>query len=583
MYQSIRSFFEKGHRAVWCVFLLFALTTFVKVTLFHWICFHTLMVSSLWKAPSVFWAFWLPKLSIATLIGSFIFLTKRKYWTIIVSVIIDLWIIANLIYFRSNNLFISYEAVEMASNLQGFESSILTYFTPKALYFPLLTLLYSLTIPLWTNRKSLISFLIVLIPSIAIFVYDMTTIAKHVKMDSEWLGLSFLLPENYVYEYSIVEYVPIAIEVHHLETNTMERRRKQSEQMHIYDRHLDEQMRPYINPAKENLTPRYNMLFILVESLESWVMDLTDKNGRWVAPNLHQLAHSESGMYCSQICSQVREGVSGDGQMICHTGILPLRQGAACIIFGDNTYPSWTHLYDNTLTICPNAGQVWNQKQISESYGYKHLICPTGKRDSWNDDIITDSLLMVLDTISASPFCIQTITISMHTPFSAHNYGILEFDESIPTLIQDYLHCVHYTDSCIGKVIRYIRDEPKLANTMLVVTGDHTILKPMMLRESQAVFEAHNIPISDGKNYVPLIINCPAFKENTEISEVGYQMDIYPTIMSLLGCEDYYWKGLGVNLSDSVSRRARLCTEDDAYLLSDKLIRSNYFLHISNP
>ena len=54
-------------------------------------------------------------------------------------------------------------------------------------------------------------------------------------------------------------------------------------------------------------------------------------------------------------------------------------------------------------------------------------------------------------------------------------------------------------------------------------------------------------------------------------------MDAYPTILHLIGCENYYWKGLGVNLLDSVGRSNRPITEQDAYILSDKLIRANYF------
>jgi hypothetical protein len=57
-------------------------------------------------------------------------------------------------------------------------------------------------------------------------------------------------------------------------------------------------------------------------------------------------------------------------------------------------------------------------------------------------------------------------------------------------------------------------------------------------------------------------------------------MDIYPTIMHLIGCENYYWKGLGINVMDSTARRNRPITEEDAYELSDKLIRSNYFATI---
>lgn len=42
-------------------------------------------------------------------------------------------------------------------------------------------------------------------------------------------------------------------------------------------------------------------------------------------------------------------------------------------------------------------------------------------------------------------------------------------------------------------------------------------------------------------------------------------------------CEDYYWKGFGVNLLDSVARHNRPISEQEAYRLSDMIICGNYF------
>ena len=57
-------------------------------------------------------------------------------------------------------------------------------------------------------------------------------------------------------------------------------------------------------------------------------------------------------------------------------------------------------------------------------------------------------------------------------------------------------------------------------------------------------------------------------------------MDIYPTIMSLIGCEDYYWKGLGANLLEKEAYSNRLVGEQEAYELSNVIIKSNYFRKI---
>ena len=56
-------------------------------------------------------------------------------------------------------------------------------------------------------------------------------------------------------------------------------------------------------------------------------------------------------------------------------------------------------------------------------------------------------------------------------------------------------------------------------------------------------------------------------------------MDIYPTLLSLLGAEGYDWKGFGVNLLDSAAVAQRHIGPAQAATLSDKMIRNDYFRH----
>ena len=116
-----------------------------------------------------------------------------------------------------------------------------------------------------------------------------------------------------------------------------------------------------------------------------------------------------------------------------------------------------------------------------------------------------------------------------------------------------------------------------LAQSTVVITGDHTIFKPAMLTEFADYAKKNDLSIATGENYCPLIIYSPAIKENKQIDEVCYQMDIFPTILYLIGCEKYIWKGFGVNLLDDSVRHNRPISEQEAYRLSDLMIRSDYF------
>ena len=56
-------------------------------------------------------------------------------------------------------------------------------------------------------------------------------------------------------------------------------------------------------------------------------------------------------------------------------------------------------------------------------------------------------------------------------------------------------------------------------------------------------------------------------------------MDIFPTILNVIGCEDYYWNGFGINLLEKDTNNRKI--EDyPALELSDKLHQANYFKSI---
>jgi arylsulfatase A-like enzyme len=87
---------------------------------------------------------------------------------------------------------------------------------------------------------------------------------------------------------------------------------------------------------------------------------------------------------------------------------------------------------------------------------------------------------------------------------------------------------------------------------------------------------AHDMDLYPMDDCLPLIIYSPKIQGNPRCTDDAYQMDIYPTYMSLLGVENYRWHGLGINLMENT--QLRCIQEDEAYILSDKLIRNDYFL-----
>ena len=125
---------------------MFALLLFIKCVLFNWFGFHHILVASLWNSPTSFWGYYLPKLAISIGVASFAMLCNRKWVLIVLSILVDIWIIANLMYIRSYGMIIDSFSITMLGNLRGFESSLPLYLRLNDIVYPIFTLLFVLLV-----------------------------------------------------------------------------------------------------------------------------------------------------------------------------------------------------------------------------------------------------------------------------------------------------------------------------------------------------------------------------------------------------------------------------------------------------
>jgi len=603
MLQKIKSFLSKGNHAQWCVFFLFVFTIFVKGVLFHWNCYHSVLISSLWHTPAEFFRFWGGKLVPALFIGSFIFLTKKNWWTIVVNVIADIWLIANMFYFKANSLFLSYETMQMADNMSGFWSSLYSYLGWDIYIYLVLSVLY--IILYWPfrkliNNRCVVKFSCACLLSILLSVIDNICYAKVINIwanDTEETAMvhsQMLAGERfakyypfgnavyyatvesctdynawanfYIKDYSIYTYFPA--------TFIFSALRPAGEIIPLTEQDI-KRIEPFFTNKKDSIVPNSNLIFILFESLESW--PLGEVCGHKYMPNMSALLQDSHVLYCDKLKSQVKHGNSADGQMIDATGLLPISNGAVCRLYADNKFAGYAECYKNAAIVNPAPG-MWGQSKVTFGYQFKELIEPK-KGEHWEDLELMQQMINYADTV-AYPFCVLGITVSSHVPFT-HGSKYPKYNvEGMPLIMAAYLNCLHYTDSCIGEIFNTVFTNERLKNnTTIVISGDHTIFRSVN-EEFDTFAQKNDINMQTTKTFTPLIIYSPNISENTQVIDTCYQMDIYPTIMHLIGCEDYYWKGFGVNLMDSIARHNRPVSEQEAYELSDKLIRSNYFANI---
>ena len=494
----------------------------------------------------------------ATLAGALLFagmgiLFRHKVANIFLICFIDIWIIANCLYFNSYNLYIDWQVIRLVDQLRGFESAILSFLDWKMIFVPLISILtfvflFSMGTAVPSKSDRFVRFVPLVLASVFCFAATLSgnyASAHAVRDDTKWslkdsektfvkmhspaahvVGVIFDALKDGLYTYQST--LPLT-------------QREEEIMSSVYTGHTQ--------PANHEING--HLVFILVESFESWTMKATDVAGKEVTGNLNKWIQENELLFCPDVISQQKYGRSGDGQLITQTGLLPLSSGVACMSYGDNTYPNFAHFFPCSFILNSYRG-VWNQRVTTRSYGYKKLREPFLKQET--DSAIFCRTRETLEQ-AGEPACVLVITGSTHAPFRSvpptlHFAGYTASESN-------YLQCVHYMDRHLGRFLAWADTASLMKNSTVIITSDH-----------------NHFPVTEGKGKCVFIAKSPSIKSGKTIPQ-AYQMDVFPTVLHLIGQADYAWHGFGINLADSAS--TRLVSEKEAYVLSDKLIRSNYF------
>lgn len=359
--------------------------------------------------------------------------------------------------------------------------------------------------------------------------------------------------------------------------------------------------------------PKDNCIIILAESLESWVLDKTVE-GQEITPNLNRILKDTSVIYAPHVLSQVKGGRSIDAQLLMSSGLLPINSGPYSIKFPESYYPSIVkafkekHKNAKAYSLTIDKPMVWNQCIIAPVLGYDSLVSkncfiqeePVGSRNQVGDRAF---LRQCLDKIQKNEVwdesgntLVQCITYSGHNPFILpDSLKRVSFSPEVPEVLNNYMTMANYTDWAIGEFVAKIKADKRFDNTLVVIMGDHEALGTVRK-------ELCNDPVGKDivadKSFVPLIILNAPF--NMYYGKVMGQVDVYPTLLDLLGLNDYWWKGLGESIFNPqkpdfdvdpqfnlIGDTASVPDENirqakEAWEISDMIIRYDYLGHKLN-
>lgn len=560
MRERIQQYLAIGNRANWCVFAIFAIFIFGKTLLFDHFAFRELALqpSFVGILSKTF-----VKVAAALLFASFTFLLRDKRWLILLSFIIDTWFIANLIYMRNNHILLDAEAFNMSSNLHGYFWSVLIYIEWGIdLLFYALTILFCLVYRYTTKSvRNWRAWIIVVFVSVAFRLSgEAIYVSEHKTSFDCWpfvrerrepvYGMHF---PTTVANTSVLYSPAYILSDYFLMINGIQPKRP------LVDSDL--QMMTMLDNGQSTDTLQSPLIIILLESLENWV--LTPQ----IMPNLYRLTQNDHVFYANRIHTQIVGAPSADGQLIVNTGLLPINAGGTCLYYGKHTYPAVMSLApDSTVCLLPHDLRVWNQTEMSPAYGYDTTICYS--------DIDTMLFQKLNALVDEGKQYIQCITQSTHAPFVSEELSHLPLPEDMPWVMYNFIRAFNALDDGLGYFVRKLESDPVLQQYTIVITADHRILHYEKRRQMQQYADAHDMNLQPMDDCLPLLIYSPKIQGNPRYTNDAYQMDIYPTYMSLLGVKNYRWKGLGIDLLENPIRPIQ---ESEAYILSDKLIRNNYF------
>lgn len=484
-------------------------------------------------------------------------LTRCRWAQIVVMALLDVLLVANLMYFRTYYSAIPASSYLEAGNLADFKASVTDSLRWADIVMPLITIATAVMAFRYktTKRQPLTAVLKWWAAPLAGFALLLTGVnlckgGFHKSLRSVRQSAYLCSADAPIFSvfgciwYDITDAAePITPE-------------KQAE----IERWLASQ--PKHQPADSVTEKRSNLLIVFAESLESWVLE-KKVDGKEITPCLNRLLKEKSTLYAPNVLTQVKGGRSIDAQLMICSGLLPLMSGTYSSLYYDNTFYTLQkamrglkHSRSYLLTI--DKVSTWNQGAVARSFGTDTII-------SYHDFKMTEAFGTHKRIGDASFFqqCREKIergevwkpgesvymlfvTYSGHAPFKLPDHlRTITFPASIPEKAADYMTTAHYTDKAIGDFVAYLKTLPQYKETIVVIVGDHEGLASY--RQELVDNPVCRGLVSDKQLTPFIVLNSPV---GMRYDKFMGQIDIYPTLLNLMQLDAYRWHGLGQSILD---------------------------------
>ena len=482
-------------------------------------------------------------------------LLRQRWLQIVMMLVLDGLLISNLMYSRTYNSVIPLESYLLAGNLSDFMASVVDSMRWIDLLFPISTLIAGFWVRRYAPEARLAWRRVVHYMAIIIAVGAICGLLL-VPKGGFSKTIDDMQSANY---YSCVtpEYTffgSLLYDAMHTDAPCTPQIREEVKTWFA--------LQPNYVPLSDSISERKNLVVVLCESLESWVIGLR-MEGKEITPNLNRAIADAQTLYAPNTLTQVKGGRSIDCQLLLNAGLLPLRSGCYAMKYTGNNYHTLTKAMASTYNsrsylLTVDKPITWNQAQVAKAFGIDTLL----SKDSWQLDEKVGSRKKLGDVSfmrqavekmkteqiwkRGEHVYLQFVTYSGHNPFILpDNLKRIQLKGNYPRKMLDYMTMANYTDHAVGILLQYLKSRPDWHETMVVIVGDH---EGLAADRADIRRSAEGRRVVSASQFTPFIVlNSPVTMRYDGI--LG-QVDMYPTILNLMHLDNYYWRGMGQSILD---------------------------------
>lgn len=325
------------------------------------------------------------------------------------------------------------------------------------------------------------------------------------------------------------------------------------------------------NPETFGIAANRNVIYIHLESLQQFVIDykLKDQQGieHEVTPFLNSLFHGAETFSFENIFHQVNAGKTSDAETLLENSFFGLEQGPLFTQLGDkNTFQAAPAILNQvagytSAVFHGNAGSFWNRNETYKRFGYDYFFDAKSydvtKSNSFqyglHDKPFFQQSVQYLEHLQ-QPFYTKMIAVSNHYPYATFDDGDGGFPlaHTKDTTINGYFATANYLDKAVEECFNYLKASGLYEKSLIVLYGDHYGISDS--RNTDLAELLGKAPMQWGNfdnaqmQRVPLMFHLPGRSDGGVDTTYGGQVDVLPTLLSLLGIDSSPYLQLGQDL-----------------------------------